>query len=81
MNRKLKNAVWAVSLSLALVLSQASPAWAGSRTATVRVSCTVLPMIEMSSNAAVLSNQRLASTEEFRAIGGRGMKLISYTAL
>ena len=35
--------------AVAFVLSLASPVWADTRTATMRVSCTILPMIEISS--------------------------------
>ena len=66
-----------------------TPLFAGSRSATVRVSCTILPMIEIpeitSDGSAVSVKTNLgrnyALTESFRKTGNDKVKLYSLTVL
>ena len=50
-------------------------AWADSRSATVRISCTVLPMIEMTQKDAYRLSECILDRD------GRKVKLVSITAL
>jgi len=62
-----------------------TPLFAGSRSATVRVSCTILPMIEISSAKTPSIKTNLGSdygvTESIRKAGNDKIKLYSITAL
>jgi hypothetical protein len=73
MKKTLKNAVLSAAVLLAVSGAGAQPVWAGSRSATIRVSCTILPMLEMSSATVPSEEIRLTDT-------GR-LKLLTYTAL
>lgn len=77
-----------VLLNALLCLALATPAWAASKSATVRVSCTIPELVQLSAPALdqpITANTNLGSqyqvTENTRDADGRRMRIYSLTAL
>ena len=70
---------------LGVMVCDPMPALADSRAATVRVSCTVVPMIEMVQNTTLTARSNLGdqylSNETWVDRSGQQVKLVSITAL
>jgi len=64
-----------ITIAVTLLTFCALPVWADSRSATVRISCTVAPMLEMTRNSTMAARE----TQIERA--GQKIKLVSFTAL
>ena len=77
-----KKAVLVLTLASVLI---SSPAWAGSKSAVIQVSCSIKPMIEMTSASSVSANSNLDKqylmTESQLDRGSQKIKLYSLTAL
>jgi hypothetical protein len=68
-----KRVFWVVLLLIGM-MAVSSASFAASRSVTARISCTVVPMIEITSQT-LLSNESLVDR------GGQKVKLVSVTAL
>lgn len=64
-----------ITIAVTLLTLCAAPGWADSRSTTVRISCTVAPMLEMTKNRVLTARE----TQVERA--GQKIKLVSFTAL
>ena len=72
-------------LSAGILFLQCLPAFADSRSKSVQVSCTILPMIEMSQTASLQVNSNLGNryltSENLVDRQGQKVRLMSVTAL
>jgi len=70
-------------LLLTVFLMSTAPAWGASRSATFRVSCTVMPVMQVSSLRGAESNLKnnYSVVETFEKRAGVNMKILSVTAL
>ena len=78
-----------ILLNILLFVALATPGWAASKSASVRVSCTIKPVIALSTavtpKTAVQAESNLGNqyqmTEDIRVQGGQKTRLYSLTAL
>ena len=70
-----KKVVTAVALLPVLVLGLSSSLWADTRTASVRVSCTIVPMIELSSSPQWFNTALQAKENNSLGLSSKGQEV------